>query len=86
MYLARQRRAFQRGHPGPDFDSSGKGVVAEDSEQRPREDEVERVGGKEALRAMGLLLWEEEEAQQGEGGQKPDNELVRLANLILFPE
>ncbi|OAQ82485.1 hypothetical protein VFPBJ_05069 [Purpureocillium lilacinum] len=87
LYLARQRRAFQRGHPGPDFDSSGKGVVAEDSEQRPREDEVERVGGKEALRAMGLLPWEEEEeGERGESGQTPDNELVRLANLILFPE
>ncbi|UNI17969.1 hypothetical protein JDV02_004272 [Purpureocillium takamizusanense] len=84
LYLARQRRAFQRGHPGPDFDSSGRSVVAEDYEQRSLEDEMERVGGKEALRGMGLLPWEREESEDGE--EEEGDGLTRLANLILFPE
>ncbi len=29
LYLARQRKAFLRGHPGPDFDSTGTGLNTE---------------------------------------------------------
>ncbi|KAL4722455.1 hypothetical protein ACLX1H_010331 [Fusarium chlamydosporum] len=58
LYLARQRKAFQRGHPGPDFDSTGRGVVEEDAETRPGEKEIAEVGGPSSLQAMGLAPWE----------------------------
>ncbi|KND92620.1 Uncharacterized protein YbiU, partial [Tolypocladium ophioglossoides CBS 100239] len=83
LYLARQRKAFQRGHPGPDFDSSGRGVVAEDPDLRPGETEIARVGGSAALRAMGLAPWEVAGAMAGPSSEAA---VVRLANLILFPE
>ncbi|PHH78397.1 hypothetical protein CDD80_6954 [Ophiocordyceps camponoti-rufipedis] len=76
LYLARQRKAFRRGHPGPDFDTLGRGIVAEDPDLRPGEEEIARVGGVDALRAMGLAPWEPE----------PASAVVDLANLILFPE
>jgi hypothetical protein len=58
LYLARQRKAFQRGHPGPDFDSSGRGVSIEDPEIKPGEKEIAEAGGPSALQAMGLAPWE----------------------------
>lgn len=58
LYLARQRKAFQRGHPGPDFDSSGRGMIVEDAETRPGEKEIAQVGGPAGLQAMGLTPWE----------------------------
>lgn len=58
LYLARQRKAFQRGHPGPDFDSSGRGVPVEDPDVRPGEDVIGASGGTAALQAMGLSAWD----------------------------
>ncbi|RBR15879.1 uncharacterized protein FIESC28_07166 [Fusarium coffeatum] len=117
LYLARQRKAFQRGHPGPDFDSTGRGIVEEDAETRPGEKEIAEVGGPSSLQAMGLAPWEV--AGTRSGTPPPDKskskteadsemdvdidvdakssastssisraeaEVVRLANIILFPE
>ncbi|CAK7232320.1 hypothetical protein SBRCBS47491_008229 [Sporothrix bragantina] len=129
LYLARQRKAFMRGHPGPDFDATGSGLGSEaDHASRLGEAAIEAVGGREGLRAMGLLPWDVERADKDkdvkkedvkengdgekdaavasvEGGDKmdvetssalsPNNteslsqaelELVRLANIILFPD
>ncbi|CAK7236884.1 hypothetical protein SCUCBS95973_009760 [Sporothrix curviconia] len=137
LYLARQRKAFMRGHPGPDFDATGSGLGSEaDHASRPGEAAIEAVGGREGLRAMGLLPWDVERAAddrankadktgedaQRKGGNAADNkdgqgaavasveggdkmdvepaatsprteplsqaelELVRLANIILFPD
>jgi hypothetical protein len=58
LYLARQRKAFQRGHPGPDFDSSGRGSIVEDAETRPGAEVIAEVGGPAGLQAMGLAPWE----------------------------
>jgi hypothetical protein len=57
LYLARQRKAFQRGQPGPDFDS-GRAVLVEDDDLRPGEKEIAEVGGPAGLQAMGLAPWE----------------------------
>ncbi|CCC14950.1 hypothetical protein SMACR_09161 [Sordaria macrospora] len=55
LYLARQRKTFQRGHPGPDFDSTGSGLGSEASHSgRPGETEIAEVGGPAGLQAMGL--------------------------------
>ncbi|ODA80916.1 hypothetical protein RJ55_03876 [Drechmeria coniospora] len=77
LYLARQRKAFQRGYPGPDFDSAGTGFVAEDPSTRPGESEMEFVGGIDGLRAMGLARWNTDDVK---------DEVAGLANSILFPE
>lgn len=85
LYLARQRKAFRRGQPGPDFDSSsGRGQVLEDqdADADAAEKEMERVGGRDALRAMGLVPWED---GHGTGDGKGQG-VVKLANTILFPE
>ncbi|KAJ6783796.1 hypothetical protein PWT90_02912 [Aphanocladium album] len=59
LYLARQRKAFQRGQPAPDFDSSGRrSQPAEDHDTAAAEADMERVGGRDALRAMGLAPWD----------------------------
>lgn len=113
LYLARQRKAFQRGQPAPDFDSSGRrsGQPAERQDVVAAEEAVERVGGRDALRAMGLAPWDTSAlvtrpstpshvAMAGaNGGARGNNtagaggaergkasEVVRLANIILFPE
>jgi hypothetical protein len=118
LYLARQRKAFQRGQPGPDFDSSGRGNL-EDSSFRPGEKDIAQVGGPAGLRAMGLAPWEvsgtpPEEKTNGNGKRKSSDmedaetngngsdakstvsssssstnaeaEVVRLSNIILFPD
>ncbi|KAK1760222.1 hypothetical protein QBC47DRAFT_2387 [Echria macrotheca] len=55
LYLARQRKTFQRGHPTPDFDSTGSGLGSEASHSgRPGETEIAEVGGPAGLQAMGL--------------------------------
>ncbi|KAL2157236.1 hypothetical protein VTH06DRAFT_6276 [Thermothelomyces fergusii] len=55
LYLARQRKTFQRGHPGPDFDSTGSGLGSEANHVgRPTEADILEVGGPAALQAMGL--------------------------------
>lgn len=96
LYLARQRKAFQRGQPGPDFDSSGRGTVAEDTNVMPGEKEIAELGGASALRAMGLQPWvpdDEEDTPEARknlvskvAASSAENEVVRIANLILFPD
>jgi hypothetical protein len=55
LYLARQRKTFQRGHPGPDFDSTGSGLGSEATHVgRPTETDIAEVGGPAGLQAMGL--------------------------------
>ncbi|KAI1135813.1 hypothetical protein F5Y05DRAFT_405721 [Hypoxylon sp. FL0543] len=58
LFLARQRKAFLRGHPGPDFDSTGTGLGSEAPHTgRLGEKDIREVGGEEGLRAMGLAPW-----------------------------
>ncbi|KAL1836302.1 hypothetical protein VTJ49DRAFT_5326 [Mycothermus thermophilus] len=55
LYLARQRKTFQRGHPSPDFDWTGSGLGSEATHvQRPTETYIGEVGGPAALQSMGL--------------------------------
>ncbi|KAI1329292.1 hypothetical protein F5Y16DRAFT_105497 [Xylariaceae sp. FL0255] len=121
LFLARQRKAFLRGHPGPDFDSTGTGLGSEAPHTgRLGEKEIREVGGEEGLRAMGLAPWvldksnahkavttidstsakkpseerKEDEASSGSSspstpstqGSRAEAEVVRLANIILFPD
>ncbi|KAI0550392.1 hypothetical protein F4679DRAFT_594818 [Xylaria curta] len=68
LFLARQRKAFLRGHPGPDFDSTGTGLGSEAPHTgRLGEKEIREVGGEEGLRAMGLSPW----TLSSTGGVKP---------------
>ncbi|KAI0393228.1 hypothetical protein F5Y17DRAFT_433347 [Xylariaceae sp. FL0594] len=58
LFLARQRKAFLRGHPGPDFDSTGTGLGSEAPHTgRLGEKEIGEVGGEDGLQAMGLAPW-----------------------------
>lgn len=58
LFLARQRKAFQRGYPGPDFDSTGSSVFSEAPHTgRLEEKDIAEVGGEEGLQAMGLAPW-----------------------------
>ncbi|KAM0276061.1 hypothetical protein ACHAQH_007147 [Verticillium albo-atrum] len=119
LFLARQRKAFQTGQPGPDFDTlSGLGSEASHV-QRPDAAMVEAYGGVEGLRAMGLAPWDIEPAgapargsdamdidgeeptktsattnsngedddstKSGSSHSEAEAELLRLANIILFP-
>lgn len=96
LYLARQRKAFQRGQPGPDFDSSGRGSNVEDSEGRPGEKDIAEVGGPAGLQAMGLAPWEvaptprrrsmDVEGMPGSPYSRAEAEVIKLANVILFPD
>lgn len=86
-YLARQRRAFLLGFPAPDFATTRReDRRAETGDEschlgRPGVQEIYDAGGEEALRAMGLLAWEEDEAvDESERG------LLMLANAVLFPD
>lgn len=83
VFLERQRRAFLLGFPGPKFTSE---YVEDDAGEsrylgRPGVQEVHDVGGEEALRAMGLLAWDEEASTS-----KSERQLLRLTNSILFPD
>ncbi|PSR82500.1 hypothetical protein BD289DRAFT_437318 [Coniella lustricola] len=131
LFLARQRKAFMQGQPGPDFDSAGSAMTSEaPHEGRPGRDEIAAVGGDAGLRAMGLAPWElsrdgnsvmtrpgtragtptpgeQQQHQQHQGdrmevdsngeaaadkrrvrgsGTEGEAEVVRLANIILFPD
>lgn len=123
LFLARQRKAFLRGQPGPDFDSAGGSTMGSEAphEGRPGMEEIAAVGGDAGLRAMGLAPWElspdgsrvmttpatrvgspapAESAGAGkmevvgEGSSAVEKkwstegeaEVVRLANIILFPD
>lgn len=74
LYLARQRKAFQRGQAGPDFDSSssGRAFNLEDPSVRPGEKDIAEVGGPEGLRAMGLAPWEASATPPGETAKADD--------------
>lgn len=78
LYLAGQRKAFLLGHPGPDF-GGGRGESGHVG--RPGVQEVNDAGGDDGLRAMGLLPWDEEEADTDE-----EREVLAMANGILFPD
>jgi hypothetical protein len=115
LYLARQRKAFLRGQPAPDFDSTGTGLESEAPQSaRLSEEDIREIGGEAALQAMGLALWEmadcpsgedrDKKAENGEDGdvkmEDPETkslnsntstspaeaEVIRLANIILFPD
>ncbi|KAF3759920.1 hypothetical protein M406DRAFT_22101, partial [Cryphonectria parasitica EP155] len=130
LFLARQRKAFMQGQPGPDFDSAGSAIGSEaPHEGRPGKAEIAEVGGDAGLRAMGLAPWElsrdgskvmtrpgtragtptpdephadmmdvdnergsnqEKTAERGPrergSGTEGEAEVVRLANIILFPD
>lgn len=63
LYLARQRKAFQRGQPGPDFDSAGLGIESEaPQDARLKEEDIAETGGDGGLQAMGLASFEGLEA------------------------
>lgn len=97
LYLARQRKAFQRGQPGPDFDS-GRGIIAEETDVEAGEKEIAELGGSGALKAMGLERWDTDEESSRRtrsqrqkaaisGNNSPrELDLVNIANLILFPD
>jgi hypothetical protein len=134
LYLARQRKTFLRGHPSPDFDSSGSGLGSEAPHpRRLGEKEIAETGGPAGLQGMGLAPWDQaatptngslgsaagadaaggkkqlgdEDVEMGDGGINPslpsltsssaaaeaivrsshaEAEVVRVANLILFPD
>ncbi|KAK4039842.1 hypothetical protein C8A01DRAFT_16206 [Parachaetomium inaequale] len=84
LYLARQRKAFLLGHPAPDFaGAGGGGGSGSESEHpnRPGVQDVNDAGGDDGLRAMGLLPWDEEEADEDK-----EREVLAMANGILFPD
>ncbi|KAL2136629.1 hypothetical protein VTI74DRAFT_2658 [Chaetomium olivicolor] len=78
LYLARQRKAFLLGHPGPDF---GAGRGESEHAGRPGVQDVNDAGGDDGLRAMGLLPWDEEEADTDR-----EREVLAMSNGILFPD
>lgn len=123
LFLARQRKAFVQGQPGPDFDSAGSAMGSEaPHEGRPGKEEIAEVGGDAGLKAMGLAPWELSsdgskvmtrpctragtptpgeagERMEVDGGEdhaemrrsrgtgtEGEAEVVRLANIILFPD
>ncbi|CAJ2512006.1 Uu.00g076310.m01.CDS01 [Anthostomella pinea] len=120
LFLARQRKAFLRGHPGPDFDSTGTGLGSEAPHTgRLGEKDIREVGGEEGLQAMGLAPWslnkpvindikvgtptpseeKKEPAAEMDGRESAikkikiaasnthaEAEVIRLANIILFPD
>lgn len=91
LYLARQRKAFQRGHPGPDFDSNGRGFNIEDPATKPGEKDIEEVGGAAGLQAMGLAPWDASsrdgtQVNGDKGVPRGEAEIVELSNDILFPD
>ncbi|KAK1755011.1 hypothetical protein QBC47DRAFT_345138 [Echria macrotheca] len=90
LYLARQRRSFLLGHPGPDFfvahmrSSAGAGagsvpsIGESDFHNRPGVQDVSEAGGEDGLRAMGLFPLDEE--------RERETRTAQLANGILFPD
>lgn len=79
LYLARQRKAFLSGDPGPDFGGVPPGDVSVGGENAVRE--VGEAGGVYGMRAMGLLPWDEDEVED-----EQEQAVLEMANSILFPE
>ncbi|KAK3382950.1 hypothetical protein B0T24DRAFT_515514 [Lasiosphaeria ovina] len=80
LYLSQQRRAFLRGHPGPDF---GGRPAPESSSggNGGRSPPTLLPDGPDALRAMGLLPYDEEDADTD-----AERAVLAVANAILFPD
>ena len=87
LYLSRQRKSFLLGYPGPDFDVTGHTRSSNRSKDerhhasRAGVQEVNNAGGDDGLRAMGLLPWDEEDAESD-----AEREVLAMANSILFPD
>jgi hypothetical protein len=79
LFLARQRKAFLLGFPGPDF-VGGEGESFHMG--RPGVQEVNEAGGEPALRSTGMLAWDEDDATGG----KAERLVLAAANGILFPD
>ncbi|KAJ0122169.1 hypothetical protein J7T55_002681 [Diaporthe amygdali] len=79
LFLARQRKAFLLGFPGPDFAGGGGESF---HMGRPGVQEVNEAGGEAALRATGLLAWDEDDATEGDA----ERMVLAAANGILFPD
>lgn len=79
LYLVRQRKALLQGVSGPDFDGRPAGDLPLEAEEAVQK--VGEAGGVDGMRAMGLLPWDEDDAQD-------DGEfsVLKMANGILFPE
>ncbi|KAJ4271552.1 hypothetical protein NW762_000256 [Fusarium torreyae] len=77
LYLAHQRKGFLLGEAGPDFIPTGDFGVG--GEQAVRE--VGEAGGVDGMRAMGLLPWDEDEAEDD-----LEYAVLEMANGVLFPE
>lgn len=80
LYLLRQRKAFLLGQPPPDFQQTSRD---HDSRWAGRlgVQEISDTGGVEALRAMGLAPWDEDDV---EGIMEA--EVLEDANNVLFPD
>jgi hypothetical protein len=79
LYLAHQRKGFLHGEAGPDFTGAPTGDANVGGEQAVRE--VGEAGGLDGMRAMGLLPWDEDEAQDD-----LEYAVLEMANGVLFPE
>lgn len=79
LYLLRQRKAFLLGQPPPDFQHTGP----DDSRWDGRLGvlEISETGGENALRAMGLAPWDEDDVEN-----VMEAEVVEDANNVLFPD
>ncbi|KAF4339095.1 DUF1479 domain protein [Fusarium beomiforme] len=79
LYLAHQRKGFLHGEAGPDFTGAPTGDITIGGEQAVRK--VGEAGGLDGMRAMGLLPWDEDEAQDD-----IEYAVLEMANSVLFPE
>ena len=75
-FLTRQREAFLKGTPCPDF---GGGVGESQHVGRPGVEDVEKVNAGDGMQAFGLKSWDSDEASLT-GGQR---EVMDRANKIL---
>ncbi|KAL2270673.1 hypothetical protein VTJ83DRAFT_44 [Remersonia thermophila] len=82
LYLARQRKTFQRGHPSPDFDWTGSGLGSEATHvQRPTETYIAEVGGPAALQSMGLAPFDVAPTPPGTGAGPEKDGDVPMAGM-----
>jgi hypothetical protein len=81
LYLARQRKAFLLGQPGPDFAVQSMNRGESIHMARPGVQEVSDTGGDDGLRAAGLLPWDDDDAETD-----VEAEVLEMANNILFPD
>ncbi|RSL64090.1 hypothetical protein CEP54_004855 [Fusarium duplospermum] len=79
LYLVRQRKALLHGESGPDFGGAPAGDLPLEAEEAVQK--VGEAGGADGMRAMGLLPWDEDDAQDD-----CEFSVLEMANGILFPE